>query len=171
MLIFILVFTITICENLNILRVALNNDRDEVYDIINVVYLINRTELNLNDWNLITRIKDDQKIFYEKNENIPSFLFTISININNLELIENSLYQVEGILKNKINGSVDTFSYTFKKIIKTNRQVRNDKYGRIFINDELFFPLGIFTRSPSEEMFNEFNKTHLNFIMSYSQQV
>ena len=150
MLIFILVFTITICENLNILRVAINNDRDEVYDIINVVYLINRTELNLNDWNLITRIKDDQKIFYEKNENIPSFLFTISININNLELIENSLYQVEGILKNKINGSVDTFSYTFKKIIKTNRQVRYDKYGRIFINDELFFPLGIFTRFPSE---------------------
>ena len=56
-------------------RIAINNDREEVYDDINVVYQINGEEIyNLNDFELITRIKDNNKIYKIKLKLLLSFL-------------------------------------------------------------------------------------------------
>ena len=49
-------------------RITINNDRDEIYDIVNVVYQINgdKENYNLSDFELTTIIKDSKKIFYNE---------------------------------------------------------------------------------------------------------
>ena len=49
--------------------IGINNDRDEVYDKVNVVYQINANQDNysLSDYDLVTRIRDNNKIYCEKN--------------------------------------------------------------------------------------------------------
>ena len=84
-------------------------------------------------------------------------------------LKDNSYYQVEGKVKSKIDNTIDKFYYPFKKIKKTDREVTFDQYGRMFINGKLFFPFGIFTGKIEESDLINFNKTHLNFILPYSQ--
>ena len=57
-------------------RIAINNDRDEVYDTLNVAYqLIGKENYNLNDFDLITRIKDNKKTYYEKKNKNIFFIF------------------------------------------------------------------------------------------------
>ena len=59
-------------------RIGINNDRDEVYDKVNVVYQINgdKENYNLSDFELITRIKDNNnKTYYNKDTEITSFFF------------------------------------------------------------------------------------------------
>ena len=58
-------------------RIAINNDRDEAYDKVNVVYQINANQDNytLSDFDLVTRIKDNNKKYYEKKIKISSFFF------------------------------------------------------------------------------------------------
>ena len=83
-------------------RIAINNDRDEVYDTINIVYqIIGKEDYNLTDFELITKIKDNKTTFYDKNIKISSLFFTYQIEIKNLNLKDNNFYQVEGILNNK----------------------------------------------------------------------
>ena len=97
--------------------VGINNDRDEVYDNVRIVYQINGNKeyYNINDFELKTRIKDNKKIFKEYNIKITSLFFTNSINIKNLGLKENNYYQIECILKNKKDNITDISSYPFKK--------------------------------------------------------
>ena len=98
--------------------IRINNDRDEVYDNVNVVYRIyaNKETYNLSDFELITRIRDENNItFTEKKIKIPSFSFTDSINIQKIKLKENNFYQVESMLNNKKDNIIDISSYPFKK--------------------------------------------------------
>ena len=150
-------------------KIGINNDRDEVYDNINVVFQINgyKENYNLSDFELITRIKDDTKTYYDNKIEIDSFFFTKKINIKELELMDNNFYKVESILKNKKDNVTDIFSYPFKKINKIQRKVTIDEYGRIFVNDELFFPFGIYLIDVKESDLMLINKTHLNFILPY----
>ena len=53
-----------------------------------------------------------------KKINASSFFFTDSIEIKNIDLKDNSFYQIESILKNKKDNRTDIYSYTFKKIKK-----------------------------------------------------
>ena len=147
--------------------IGINNDRDEVYDKINVVYQINgnKENYNISDFELKTRIKDDKKIFKEYNIKITSLFFTNSINIKKIGLKENNYYQVECILKNKKDNITDISSYPFKKINSNiKRNVTYDQYGRMFINDELFFPFGIYTVTTNERELMLINQTHLNIV-------
>ena len=151
-------------------RIAINNDRDEVYDKVNVVYQINgdKENYNLSDFELITRIKDNNnKTYYDKKTEITSFFFTKSISVKNLELKNNNFYQVESILKNNKENKTDISYYTFKKINKKKRNVTIDEYGRMFVNGELFFPFGIYLMTVKESDLKLINKTHLNFILPY----
>ena len=150
-------------------RIAINNDRDEVYDDINVVYQINglKENYNLSDFELITRIKDNNIIYYDKITEITSFFFTKKISIKNLKLKDNNFYQVESILKNKKDNITDISFYSFKKIPKKNRNVTIDEYGRMLVNGELFFPFGVYLINLKESDLMLINKTHLNSILSY----
>ena len=150
-------------------RIAINNDRDEVYDDINIVYQINgyKENYNLSDFKLITKIKDNTKTYYDKKNEIASFFFTESISIKNLKLKDNSFYHIESILKNKKENITDISSYSFKKIKKINRNVTIDEYGRMLVNGELFFPFGIYLTTVKESDLMLINKTHLNSILSY----
>ena len=151
-------------------RIGINNDRDEVYDDINVVYKINGYKENytLSDFELITRIKDNNtKIYYDKKIEITSFFFTEKISIKKLNLKDNNFYQVESILKNKKDNVTDISSYPFKKINKIKRNVTVDQYGRMFVNGELFFPFGIYLIDVKQSDLVLVNKTHLNFILPY----
>ena len=115
--------------------IGLNNERDEVYDNVNVVYRIyaNKELYNLSDFELKTRIKDEDITIFEKNIKISSFSFTDSINIKKLNLKENNFYQVESILNNKKDNIIEISSYPFKKIKnKIKRNVSYDEYGRFF---------------------------------------
>ena len=60
-------------------RIGINNDRDEVYDKVNVVYQINgdKEDYNLTDFVLTTRIKDDNNVFFTKNVKMSSFFLLI----------------------------------------------------------------------------------------------
>ena len=148
-------------------RIAINNDRDEVYDTLNVVYnIIGKEDYNLNDFDLITIIKDNKTTFYNKTTKISSFFFTKSISTKNLKLKDSSFYQVESILKNKKDNITDISFYTFKKINKIKRNVTLDKYGRMFVNDELFFPLGFYVAGTSQKDLMNLNRTRLNVILS-----
>ena len=135
--------------------IGINNDHDEVNDNVNVVYRIyaNKETYNLSDFELITRIRDENNItFTEKKIKIPSFSFTDSINIQKIKLKENNFYQVESMLNNKKDNIIDISSYPFKKIKnKIKRNVTYDEYGRLFLNGELFFPLNIGTYAAREE--------------------
>ena len=145
--------------------IGLNNDRDEVYDDVNVVYRIyvNQETYNLSDFELKTIIKVDSGIFIEKTIKIPSFSFTDSISIKKLNLKDNNFYRVESTLINKKDNKNDVSSYPFKKIKnKINRSVSYDKYGRMFVNGELFFPLAIVTSYYREPDLNLINQTHIN---------
>ena len=155
----------------DILKIGINNDRDEVYDIVNVICQIkpNKGNNTLNDWDFILKIKDNNNIYYNKNEKLISELFTIPIDINNMGLKENNIYIIEGTVKSKIDNTIEIFSYPFKKINKIKRKVRYDQYGRMFINDELFFPFGIYLMGVTENDLSQVNKTHLNFILPYIQ--
>ena len=151
-------------------RITISNDRDEVYDKVNVVYQINghKDNYNLSDFELITKIKDNNnKIYYNKKTDITSFLFTKKISVDKLGLVNNNFYQVEGTLKNKKDNVTDTFSYTFKKINKIKRNVTIDEYGRMYVNGELFFPFGSYLITVKQSDLALLNKTHLNFIMPY----
>ena len=81
--------------------------------------------------------------------------------------MDNNFYKVESILKNKKDNVTDIFSYPFKKINKIQRKVTIDEYGRIFVNNELFFPFGIYLMGVKESDLMLINKTHLNFILPY----
>ena len=158
-------------------QITINNDRDEVYDNLNIVYQINTTKGNylnhtLNDWIITTKIKDDNNntIYENKINKIDSSLFTNTINIQQYNLIDNKIYQIEAILNSKKDDIEDIWSYPFKKIKQIKREVTFDKYGRMFINNELFFPFGIFASTIQEHDLIELNKTHLNFIMPYQSQ-
>ena len=142
----------------DLLKIVINNDRDEVYDIVNIVYKIdtNRGNYKLTDWILKTRIKDNNKIVYEtKKEVINSSFFTIPININSLNLKNNQFYIIEAFLESKIDDTVNIDTYTFKKINKMQRKVTFDEYGRMYINNELFFPFGIYLHLVNQ---NDLNK-------------
>ena len=151
-------------------RIGINNDRDEVYDDVNVVYQINghKDNYNLTDFKLTTIIKDNNnKVYYNKETEITSFLFTKKISVKKLGLVDNNFYQVEGTLINKKENITDTAFYTFKKIIKINRNVTIDEYGRMYVNGELFFPFGSYLTYVQQSDLALLNKTHLNFIMPY----
>ena len=155
----------------DLLKIVINNDRDEVYDNVNIVYKIDTSRGNykLSDWILKTRIKDNNDIIYEtKKDNINSPLFTIQININSLNLKNNQLYKIEALLESKIDNSIHIDTYTFKKINKTKRKVTFDEYGRMYINDELFFPFGIYLHLVNQNDLKQINRTHLNLIVSYN---
>ena len=84
----------------------------------------------MNDFEIITRIKDDDSIYTEKKVKITSFSFSDSISINKLNLKDNNFYQVESTLKNKKDNVTDTSSYPFKKLKnKIKRNVTYDEYG------------------------------------------
>ena len=145
--------------------IGINNDRDEVYNDVNVVYRIyvSKETYNLSDFELKTRIKDDSGIFTEKTIKIPSFYFTDLKSIKKLNLKDNNFYHVESILRNKKDNKTDISSYPFKKIKnKIKRNVTYDEYGRMFVNGELFFPLGIATSYYRESDLNLINQTHIN---------
>ena len=148
-------------------RMSINNDRDEVFDTVNAVYqsiLGNKEDFDLKDFNLIIKIRDNNKILKEEKISISSLFFTYPINIKKLKLKDNNFYQVEGIFKNEKENTTDILSYTFKKINKIKRNVTFDKYGRRFLNEELVFPLRIYTLSASEKDLMNINKTSLNII-------
>ena len=44
--------------------------------------------------------------------------------------------------------------YTFKKIEKINRKVKFDEYGRMYINNELFFPFGIYNKKTTKNTYH-----------------
>ena len=92
--------------------------------------------------------------------------FTYQIKTKGFNLKENNFYQVEGTLKNKKDNITDISSYTFKKINKIKRNVTFDRYGRMFVNDELFFPFGIYATDGSEKDLMIINRTRLNIISS-----
>ena len=53
------------------IKIAINNNRDEVHDKVNVIYEIeNKGNYTINDFYLITRINDNNKNVYEKKMNI-----------------------------------------------------------------------------------------------------
>ena len=114
----------------DILKIGINNDRDEVYDIVNVICQIkpNKGNNTLKDWDFTIKIKDNNQILYQKNEKLISELFTIPINIINMGLKDNNIYQIEGMVKSKIDNTTEIFSYPFKKINKIKRKVRYDQY-------------------------------------------
>ena len=147
------------------ITIAINNNRDEVYDTVNVIYEIeNKGNYTINDFYLITRIKDNNKIVYDnKIEHIKSTFFSNSININKLNLPNNKFYQIEAVLKSKKDEMTSSYTYTFKKINKIERKVTFDKYGRMFINNELFFPLGI-SGFYTEKDLMQINRTHFNLV-------
>ena len=151
--------------------IGINNDRDEVYDNVNVVYRIyaNKETYNLSDFELITRIRDENNITYtEKRIKIHSFSFTDSINIQKIKLKENDFYQVESILNNKKDNIIDISSYPFKKIKnKIKRTVTYDEYGRLFLNGELFFPLDVISYVAREEDLKLINQSHINIIQTF----
>ena len=105
----ILFITIIYSQDNQIFKIAINNDRDEVYDILNIVYQINDTIQKdlLNDCSISTIIKDENdNIIYHLDDIIPpSFFFTIPKNITNLEEIkDNNFYRIEGELKCDIDN-------------------------------------------------------------------
>ena len=157
----------------DILEIRVSNDRDEVYDVVNAICRIHPDKGNntLKDWVFTIKIKDNDKIIYEKNQELVSSLFTMPIKIKDYDLKENNIYHIEGIIKSELDNTTDIFSYPFKKINNKNikRKVRLDEYGRMFINDELFFPFGIYLGTVEEKDLIQLNKTHLNFILPYSQ--
>ena len=159
-------------QSSNIFKIAINNDRDEIYDILNIVYQINNTgNYSLNNLIISTNIKDvNNNIIHSLSKMTPSnYLFTFPFNITNLKLKENDFYQVEGILNSIIDNIESRSFYTFKKIEKINRKVKLDEYGRMYLNNELFFPFGIYTDYTYEQYMYYINQTHLNFIMPYKQ--
>ena len=164
---------ISITRIKDIFEIRLSNDRDEVYDVVNAIIRIHPDKGNntLKDWDFTIRIKDNDKIILEKKQELESSLFTIPIKVDDLNLKNNNIYRIEGIVKSKIDKTTDIFSYPFKKIDNKNikRKIRLDEYGRMFINDELFFPFGIYLGTVEEKYLNQVNKTHLNFILPYDQ--
>ena len=102
----------------------------------------------------------------KKKTKISSLFFTNQIKVNDLDLKVNNFYQVEGILKNKKDNITDISFYTFKKINKIKRNVTFDKYGRMLVNDELFFPFGLYAVGGTENELMTINRTHLNIILS-----
>ena len=111
------------------------------------------------------------KLFMKKKHELVSSLFTIPININGYNLKENNIYHIEATVKSKLDNTRDISSYPFKKIGNKNikRKVKLDEYGRMFVNDELFFPFGIYLGQVEERDLIEIDKTHLNFILPYNQ--
>ena len=83
--------------------------------------------------------------------------------------MDNKFYQIEVTLKSKIDDTIDIFSYIFKKITQIKREVTFDKHGRTFINNKLFFPIGIFVNNINETLLEYINQTHLNFIVTYNE--
>ena len=152
----------------DLLKIGINNDRDEVYNVLNAVYDINTTKgsYHTNNWEITTRIKDDNgTVYYEEYEKPNSSHYISPINITSVGLKDNNYYIIEGILESNIDDTIDTFSYPFKKIGKIKRKVEIDKYGRMFFDEKLFFPMGIYTTSQwkNRDLFF-INQTHLNFI-------
>ena len=95
-------------------RIGISNDRDEVNDRVNVIYQIygDKQTYNLSDFELKTRIRDNNKIYCENNIKISSFFFTNSISIKKFNLKINNYYQVESILNNKKDNIKEVSLYT-----------------------------------------------------------
>ena len=173
-ILYLLIFAAHIySQDSDILKISINNDRDEVYDTLNIVYQINYNSkiYSLDNFIISTYIKDANNItIHTLSKFTPSnSLFTIPLDITNLKLKENDFYQVEGVL-NSNKDTIESHSfYTFKKIEKIERKVKLDKYGRMYLNNELFFPLGIYTDYAYERYLKYINQSHLNFIMPYIQ--
>ena len=129
------------CLSSNLLKIGIKNDRDEVYDIVNIVYQIERN-YPLNVLKVSTNIKDTNNILiYTSPDIMPSDnLFTNKLDITNLKLKKDHFYKIEAILSTKNGYEKSKDYYTFKKIEKINRKVKFDEYGRMYINNELFFP-------------------------------
>ena len=157
----------------DILEIRVSNDRDEVYDVVNALCRIHadKGDNTLKDWDFTIKIKDDDKIIYEKKHELVSSLFTLPINIKEYNLKDGNIYHIEATVKSKLDRTTDISSYPFKKIGNKNvkRKVRLDEYGRMFVNDELFFPFGIYLGGVEERDLIEIEKTHLNFILPYAQ--
>lgn len=150
------------------MNISIDNDRDEVYDIVNLVYELDvyKGNYTLNDWKLITRIKDNNTIINEKEfKSIKSSFSTIPIDIRKLNLKNNKFYQIEVVLKCLKDETINIKTYTFKKINKIERKVTFDKYGRMFINNELFFPIGLYATYGNQSELKEINRTRINVIM------
>ena len=153
----------------DLLKIVINNDRDEVYDNVNIVYKIdiNRGNYKLKDWILKTRIKDNNETIYEeKIDYINTSFFTISMDLNKINLKNNQFYKIEALLESKIDDTINIDTYTFKKINKTERKVTFDLYGRMYINNELFFPFGIYVHLVNQNDLKQINRTHLNLLIS-----
>ena len=153
------------------LLLGINNDRDEVFDTINIVYQINTTRGNysLSDWELTIKIKDNKNHIYYENTGQPvSSFYEYSLNISYMGLKDNNFYSLEGTLKGLNDDVIEIYSYPFKKVSKIfKRKIELDKYGRMFYNGELFFPFGIYMLKDNKIKFLEYiNRTHLNVIIS-----
>ena len=154
-----------------LLILGINNDRDEVFDTLNVVYRINTTRGNysLSDWELTFKIKDDKNnIYYQNTEKPFSSFYEFSLNISNMRLKDNNFYKIEGTLKGLNNDIVQIYSYPFKKVGEIlKRKVEFDKHGRMFFNGELFFPFGVCMEPYLKNFYLEhINRTHLNTILT-----
>ena len=97
------VFVDDISVNKIFFRIGINNDRDEVFDNVNVVFQINGNaeDYNLNDLDLNTKIKDSDTVLYEGKINVSFLVFTYPIDATKLNLTDDNYYQIESILKNK----------------------------------------------------------------------
>ena len=143
-ILYLLIFAAHIySQDSDILKISINNDRDEVYDTLNIVYQIdyNIGEYSLNDFSILTYIKDaNNKTIHFLLKLTPSkSLFILPLDITNLKLKENDFYQVVGVLNSNKDSIESNSFYTFKKIEKIERKVKLDKYGRMFVNNQLFF--------------------------------
>ena len=92
----ILLLTNIYSQDDDIFKIAINNDRDEVFDILNIVYQISDTikKDSLNNCMISTKIKDENdNIIHSYEDIIPSsFLFTIFKKITKLKEIKNNNY-------------------------------------------------------------------------------
>ena len=163
---------ISIERNVQFLRnVAISNDRDEVYDKLNVVYqsTIEQTKEDRDSWMFITKIVNEKgkEMTSVTTKKVEKNLETVTIYVDKLNLEVNKFYKVIGTLKNTHLNTSESGFYTFKKIDKVKRQYKIDEYGRVIYNNDLFFPLGIYLSSIKTTDFTMINKTHLNFVMPY----
>ena len=164
---------VTVTKTTEFLRnVAINNDRDEVYDKLNVVVQSIAGDLKFSKdvWTVDIKIMDGTKEVGTKSFNgVTSDLQTFSIDVTKMNLKVNTYYKAVVTLSNSEESTHETKDYTFRKIDKTNRQFRIDEYGRTWYNDELFFPMGVYLMGINETDLALINKSHINFVMPYDE--
>ena len=113
-------------------NVAINNDRDEVEDTINVVFhtYVEGTVVDANSWKMITTIidNDGKEMGSLESVGITSNLRTVKMDVSKLNLKANTFYKVRGTLINNELNVNQNKEYPFKKIDKTKRKVIFDEY-------------------------------------------